>query len=75
MPARTLGPRRVDCEIPHWLGLGLLLTVSESNIGQCASEDTGPKEGRLRDPTLIGEGNEAFLIRLGYRLAVSLGCY
>ena len=45
-------------------GLELLLMVSEPDIGQCASENTESKEGGLQDPTLVGEGNETFLVRV-----------
>ena len=62
--------------------LWLLQMVSESDIERCANEDTGPQRGRLWDPTLVGEGNEAFLIRVWkpllskqYLLTVSLIYY
>ena len=38
--------------------------VSEPVTEWCASKDAGPQGGRLGDPTLVGEGNEAFLIRV-----------
>ena len=39
--------------------------VSELDTGRCASEDVElPKEGGLRDPTSVGEGNETFLIKV-----------
>ena len=45
-------------------GFGLLQIVSKPDIGQCASEDAGPRGGGLWDPTSVGKGNETFLIRV-----------
>ena len=46
------------------VGLGSYKMVSESDTARCASEDAGTQGGGLWDPTLIGEGNETFLIRV-----------
>ena len=42
-------------------GFGLFQMVLEPDTEQCASEDVSPQGGGLRDPTSIGEGNEASL--------------
>ena len=55
------GPKRI---ISVSGGLEFLQTVSEPNIGQYASKDTGPQGSGLKDLTLVGEGNRAFLIRV-----------
>ena len=38
--------------------------VSEPVIGRRASEDVGSQGGGLWDPTSVGEGNKAFLVRV-----------
>ena len=45
-------------------GFGLLQMVSEADTERCVSEDVGPQEGGFLDPTSIGEGNRAFLVRV-----------
>ena len=42
----------------------MLQVVSEPNTGRCASEDAGPQGGGWCDPTLVGEGNKTFFIRV-----------
>ena len=45
-------------------GLELLQMVSEPHTELCTSKDARSQGGRLRDLTLVGEGNKAFLIRV-----------
>ena len=54
MPARTLGPERVDWEVPHRL-----------KKGTSVSQNDGPRRGGgLSDPTSAREKNETFFIRV-----------
>ena len=38
--------------------------ISKPNTRQRASKDAGPQGGGLRDPISVGDGNEAFFIRV-----------